>query len=163
VGDGQREEGRWSLSFNAWIAIAVGLLVAIVLGPHVPVYLTYRHEQKIVAEVALVGGRFDSTVRQVLPWPMWKLAKRWEAYGKLFDRASTVLLDPTATDADVARLAGLTKLQDLSLADTQVTNAGLAHLAGPTKLWWLNLTNTQVTEARVAKLKRALPGRLISR
>jgi hypothetical protein len=56
VGDGQREEGRWSLSFNAWIAIAVGLLVVIVVGLHAPTYLRYRYEQKVVAEVVPLGG-----------------------------------------------------------------------------------------------------------
>ncbi len=38
------------------------------------------------------------------------------------------------TDADTARLAGLTKLRDLNLGLTQTTDAGLGHLARLTNL-----------------------------
>ncbi len=77
VGDGQREEGRWSLSFNAWIAIAVGLLVVVVVGLHAPVYLRYRHERKVAVEVAHVGG-YAEAGRHAPPWPMSLLADRWK-------------------------------------------------------------------------------------
>ena len=151
MGDGQREEDRSSLSFNAWIAIAVGLQILIVLGLHVPTYLTYRHEQKIVAEVSRLGGDVE-TERYAPPWPMSVLADRWETYGRLFDRAFRVLLGSAATDADVARLAGLTKFEFLQLDRTRVTDAGLVHLAGLTKLWGLGLSDTQVTDAGLVHL-----------
>ena len=156
MGGGRREEGRWSLSFSAWIAIAVGLLVVIVLGLHVPVYLTYRYEQKVVAEVRRLGG-YASTVRHDPPWPMSVLADECEPYGVIFERAYFVEVGSAATDADVARLAGLTKLLELNLPHSQVTDAGLVHLAGLAKLQYLYLANTQVTDAGVAELNRKLP------
>ena len=151
VGDGQRDEGRSSLSFNAWIAIAVGLLVVIVLGLHVPVLLRYRYERKAAAEAALLGGGVD-TERHAPLWPMSMLADRWDPYERLFDRAVVVGLDATATDADVALLAGLTELEGLFLENTQVTDAGLAHVAGLTTLEWLYLDDTQVTDAGLVHL-----------
>ncbi len=151
MGDGQREEDRWSLSFNAWIAIAVGLLVMIVLGLHVPVYLTYRHEQKVVAEVVRLGGWVDAE-RHAPPWPLSVFADRWEPYGRLFDGVVGATVRSTATDASLVHLAGQTELLHLHLSYTQVTDAGLAHLAGLTKLVGLGLDNTQVTDAGFAHL-----------
>jgi hypothetical protein len=152
VGNGRKEEGRWSLSFNAWIAIAVGLLVVIVLGLHVPVYLRYRHEQKVVAEMHRLGGGV-TTGRHAPPWPMSVLADRWEPYGRLFDRAHAAALGcTTATDAAVADLAGLTELQELGLNAPQFTDAGLVHLTGLTQLRRLYLDFTQVTDAGLVHL-----------
>jgi hypothetical protein len=149
VGGGQREEDRSSLSFNAWIVIAVGLLVVIVLGLHVPVYLTYRHEQKIVAESRRLGV-VTSTEEHAPPWPMSVLANRWELYGGLFVRVAGVELGSSATDA--ARLTGLTELRYLFLYNTQITDAGLVHLGGLTELRLLYLGHTQVTDAGLVHL-----------
>ena len=155
MGGGQREEGRSPLSFNAWIAIAVGLLVVIVLGLHVRVYLRYRHERKVTAEAWRLGG--SPQVIRLATWPMSVLADRWEPYGRLFDRLAGVHLGDTATDADLAHLSGLTELRALYLYDTQVTDAGLVHLAGLTKLRGLSLSDTRATDAGVAELRRKLP------
>jgi hypothetical protein len=156
VGDGQREEGRSSLSFNAWIAIAVGLLVVIVLSLHVPVLLRYRQEQKAVAAIARLGKGATCTIAGCAPpWPMSVLAHKWKPYGRLFDRAVRAELGypATATNADVALLAGLTELQELDLGDVCYTDAGLVHLAGLTKLQTLRLTRArQVTDAGLVHL-----------
>ena len=151
MGDGQREEGRWSLPFKAWIVIAVGLLVVIVLGLHVPTLLRYRHERKIAAEVVRLGGEV-ATEEHPPPWPMRVLAEEWESYGRLFDRASFVMLAYSATDTEVAQLAGLTELEGLDLLGTQVTDDGLVHLAGLTKLVGLYLNGTQITDAGLVHL-----------
>ena len=148
---GDREEDRSSLSLNAWIAIAVGVVVVIVVGLHVPVYLTYRHEQKVSALSWISGGR-SGEERHGPPWPMSVLADRWKPYGRLFDRVSSVTLGPSATDAYVVHLAGLTELQELGLNNTEVTDAGLVHLAGLTKLKRIDLSNPQVTDAGLAHL-----------
>jgi hypothetical protein len=50
------------------------------------------------------------------------------------------------TDADLARLEGLTKLEVFFLARTPVTDAGLAHLKGLRNLERLFVEDTQVTE-----------------
>ena len=69
----------------------------------------------------------------------------------------------SVTDAGLAHLKGLTKLSVLLLADTQVTDAGLAHMKGLTKLNYLDLAGTQVTDAGVRELSQALPGLKIIR
>jgi len=57
------------------------------------------------------------------------------------------------TDAGLAHLSGLPKLEILSLRDTRVTDAGLAHLQGLSGLWQLELSNTPVTDAGLLHLK----------
>lgn len=85
------------------------------------------------------------------------------------------------TDEGLAYLAGLTKLETLSVSQSLVTDAGLVHLKNLTNLGWLGLSGslvtdqglmhleklnnlkdvhlygTQVTEKGVANLQRALP------
>jgi len=63
------------------------------------------------------------------------------------------------TDAELARLAGLTSLEDLDLCDcTDVTDAGLAHIAWLKSLRKLDQSGTRATRAGVAALKEKLPG-----
>jgi hypothetical protein len=78
--------------------------------------------------------------------------------GKIWDDEKSVDLSRSkVTDADLAHLSVMTKLESLSLFDTTVGDAGLEHLKGLTKLNFLLLKQTNVTDAGVAKLKRALP------
>ncbi len=58
-----------------------------------------------------------------------------------------------ATDADLAHLKGLTKLQYLCLSSTKITDAGLVHLKGLTGLRELQLDYTEITDAGLAHLK----------
>ncbi len=63
------------------------------------------------------------------------------------------LYDAPVTDTTLAGLAGdLPGLRFLSLADTAVTDAGLAHVARLTRLEELHLDNCPVTDAGVAQL-----------
>jgi WD40 repeat protein len=57
------------------------------------------------------------------------------------------------TDADLARLRGLTNLQSLLLWRTSVTDAGLDHLQGLAGLQILDLRATRITASGLAKLK----------
>jgi hypothetical protein len=78
--------------------------------------------------------------------------------GKIWDDERSVDLSRSkVTDADLAHLSVMTKLESLNLFDTTVGDAGLEHLKGLTKLNFLLLKQTNVTDAGVAKLKRALP------
>ena len=61
------------------------------------------------------------------------------------------------TDAGLAHLKGLARLESLYLNGTRVTDAGLAHLKELTGLRSLYLEGTRVTYAGRAGLKRALP------
>ncbi len=55
------------------------------------------------------------------------------------------------------------QLEDLTLEYMPITDACIPHLAKLTKLRLLSLFGTKVTAAGAAKLKRAIPGVLISR
>ena len=56
-------------------------------------------------------------------------------------------------DADIERLAGMTKLSVLNISGTKVSDAGLAHLSALTNLSKLDLWGTGVTHAGLAHLK----------
>jgi hypothetical protein len=60
---------------------------------------------------------------------------------------------PSVSDAGLARVNGLTKLRHLRLNGTRVTDAGLVHLKGLSNLSVLGLSRTQVTDAVLVHLK----------
>ena len=57
------------------------------------------------------------------------------------------------TDADLAHIAGLVKLDKLRLEHTPVTDAGLTHLKRLADLTYLNLFDTGITDAGLEHLK----------
>jgi hypothetical protein len=57
------------------------------------------------------------------------------------------------TDAGLAEVGQMTRLQSLNLSEIAVTDAGLHHLSGLTILQWLYLDNTAVTDAGLEHLK----------
>lgn len=61
------------------------------------------------------------------------------------------------SDAGVARLAGLSRLQKLELKQTLVTDAGLRPLVGLEGLKTLDVTNSFVTAAGAAEFRKAHP------
>src|SRR5262249_44309494 len=61
------------------------------------------------------------------------------------------------TDAALAQLKSLTRLETLDLRSTKVSDAGLRHLRPLTRLKVLDLFNTRVTDAGVRELEKALP------
>jgi len=67
------------------------------------------------------------------------------------DRSRPDGLGPT--DATLARLRGLRRLREISLARTRITDAGLAHLAGLADLETLDLTQTGITDAGLGSLR----------
>ena len=72
-----------------------------------------------------------------------------------FARPSLVdLQDTQVTDERLARLEGLTQLQELCLNKTQITDVGLAHIARLSRLENVWLQDTQVTDAGLEHLKR---------
>jgi hypothetical protein len=83
--------------------------------------------------------------------------------GRLTRVQSLNLHDSSISDAGLVHLKGLTNLQVVLLYRTQVTDAGLVHLKGLTNLSALQLDGTQVTDAGVEELKRALPSLRIIR
>jgi hypothetical protein len=56
-------------------------------------------------------------------------------------------------DEGLGHLGGLDRLEVLTLENTPITDAGLAHLGGLTRLRYLHLNNTRVTDTGLASLK----------
>ena len=59
------------------------------------------------------------------------------------------LVGTNVTDADLAHLRGLAKLEGLGLRATAVTGSGLAQLASLRKLGFINLADTKLTDAEM--------------
>jgi hypothetical protein len=79
-------------------------------------------------------------------------------------RVQSLNLDHSSiSDSALMHLKGLTNLTNLVLYRTQVSDAGLVHLKGLTNLSYLQLDGTQVTDAGVKELKQALPSLRIIR
>jgi hypothetical protein len=74
---------------------------------------------------------------------------RWLGYASARIRSGTA---DQITDAGLAYLAHMTKMQELWLPNTPITDAGLAHLAGMTQMTTLDLSQTAVTDAGLAHL-----------
>lgn len=67
------------------------------------------------------------------------------------------------TNAGLATIARLTKLEYLNLSNSSITDAGLVQLENLPNLQALTVTNTQVTDAGVANLQKKLPALKIQR
>ena len=83
--------------------------------------------------------------------PDWKLPQ-----GPFHVTGVQLADNPRVTDAGLANLAGLSRLEYLNLQGTPITDAGLAHLADLPSLRRLYLVRTRVTDAgmhHVGKLK----------
>lgn len=61
------------------------------------------------------------------------------------------------TDEGLSLIAGLKKLETLSLSGARITDEGLQQLAGLPSLTWLNVQGSSVTEEGLRRLQRKLP------
>jgi hypothetical protein len=73
--------------------------------------------------------------------------------GRLTRLQKLDVLSASGSDAGLAHLKALSRLSRLNIANTQVTDAGLANLKGLTSLRVLDLSGTHVTDAGLAHLK----------
>jgi internalin A len=74
--------------------------------------------------------------------------------GRLTRLQELYVSSPSVSDAGLEHLSGLTNLSILSLSGTPVSNRGLAKLKGLIKLFHLNLSDTQITDSGLISLKR---------
>jgi internalin A len=83
--------------------------------------------------------------------------------GRLTRIQSLNLHDSPISDSGLVHLKGLKNLRVILLYRTHVSDAGLVHLKGLTNLSALQVDGTQVTDAGVKELARALPSLRIIR
>ena len=163
----ERTRRRSRLPIFARLAVVLaGLFVVadIVIG--LMIWLPYRREQQIIAEIKGWGGKTRSEscesnwlgtdadwVRLVID------AERM----KVFDRVTEVWCsDSQITDAGVSRLTGLKHLKSLGLSRTPVSDSSLAHLGTMSNLESLFLDKTQISDASLANLGRLTTLRKLS-
>jgi hypothetical protein len=140
-----------------------GLIVLVlVIGAGLGWIVRQAHVQRdAVAAITRAGGSvmYDWEWRDAYHTPGGKpWAPRWLAdlVGvDYFGHVTYVSLNSssTATDASIAQLGLLSRLQVLDLDKSSVSDAGLAHLTGLTNLSLLDLRGTQVTDSGLAYLK----------
>jgi internalin A len=103
--------------------------------------------------VHLIGGDYFGHVTAVWLSHMKETDATLADVGHLTRLEELYINSQAISDAGLEHLTGLTKLSVLSLYRTQVTDAGLAHLKGLTNLSYLGLGGTRVTDAGLAQLK----------
>ena len=144
----------------AWLAVGMkrareqGALVAEIKKSHGIVYYDWQLDED--------GGLLPSPRPPGPAWLRSFLGDDFLAdvvsidYGEVYAAFARIADDQLwqVTEAELAQLERLTKLQSLSLNGGQVTDAGLAHIAGLTRLRHLYLNNTQVTVAGLAHIGR---------
>ena len=148
------------------------ILIVIVLGAGLGWIVRQAHIQRdAVAAIRKAGGTVSydwewkdgKSIRGGKPWaPRWLVDLIGTDY---FGHVAVVDCRgaSTATDATLAHVGPLTRLQWLSVYHASVSDAGLVHLKGLTNLSFLQLAGTQVTDAGMNELKRSLPSLWIRR
>jgi Leucine Rich repeat len=156
--------GPVSCHWRRFLRFSVRGLIVLVLVTGVSVgwlVRSARIQREAVATIERAGGRvrYDSewsTGKSIPAGKPW--APRWltDLIGvDYFGRVTTVRLfsSSRASDATLAHVGRLTRLQRLNLDQSAVSDSGLAHLKGLTNLTFLALGGTQVTDAGLAQLK----------
>ncbi len=102
--------------------------------------------------IDLIGGdNFGHVTRLILTTPSATDATLADV-GRLTRLQELYVSSPSVSDAGLEHLTGLTNLSVIWLYRTQVTDAGLAHLKGLTHLSYLRLHGTRVTDAGLSHL-----------
>jgi len=146
---------RW-LQFSLRTLMVLMLVCGCVLGwlaREVQRVRAQREAVKAIRELgAVVGGEPPGGLVGEEPYPSGDMV------------VTEVFLGGTRiSDAGLAHLRKLPRLQRLHVDNTQVTDVGLVHLQGMTQLKWLHLRKTKVTDAGVNEIQQALPNVWIER
>jgi hypothetical protein len=104
--------------------------------------------------VQLIGGDYFGHVTAVWLSHVKETDATLADVGHLTRLEDLYINSQAISDAGLEHLAGLTNLSVLWLYRTQVTDAGLAHLKGLTHLSTLRLHGTRITDAGLVHLKR---------
>jgi DNA-binding transcriptional ArsR family regulator len=104
--------------------------------------------------VDLIGVDYFGHVTGVGIWSTSPATDAAIAHVGKLSRIEQLGLPSSTTDDDcLAQLTGLTELTHLDLSGTQVTDAGLVHLRGLSKLSYLSLADTHVSDAGLTHLR----------
>ena len=112
-------------------------------------YLAFNWQQRTLAgQITALGGKVRYQ-KQGLPIAHITLQEYKSEvfdvqYANYFFRIEKFTASPDTTDADLAKLAQLTYLSDLSLSGTAITNNGLLELSKLTRLRSLNLSRLPI-------------------
>ncbi|HUQ71951.1 MAG TPA: hypothetical protein VM165_20640, partial [Planctomycetaceae bacterium] len=142
----------------------------VVSGCGRPAEKVHSDEAAAVAMIRRLGGKveFDpnSAERRVIKVYLHSTAVTDADLAALtrLSRLQNLFLGKTEiSDAGLEHLSALTELKTLSLNSTRVTDAGLNSLATLKNLKTLNVQETQVTAAGTKRLKQALPELAVAR
>ncbi len=136
------------------------IVVVLVIGAGLGLIVRQTHVQR---DAVAAITKTDGSVLYDWQWSNGKLnpqgnpgAPKWlvDLIGiDYFGHVTEATLTRKATDAELAQVGRLIRLQVLTLELSSVSDAGLSHLNGLTKLSELNLDSTHVTDAGLAHLK----------
>lgn len=145
----KRRWAQFSLGTMFVIVTALCAMLALWVGPA-------ERQRRAVAYFKVIGGQVEYAEPPQMRDELFprNFLRRWLPRD-YFEEVRLVGLDHTAvTDAGLAHLESLKRLQVISLCDTQITDAGLIHLHGLTTLTSLNLGHTQIADGGLARLQR---------
>lgn len=134
--------------FKRWAAAALTLaaLAAVAVGPQAFVPSALAADVK---ELKLDAAQQDAATKlRAKGAAVTQIAADTDAMS-----VNLGIVGKQATDADLALVKVLPKVQQLDLHNTGITDAGLADIAGQTGLTQLHLNNTAITDAGLEKLK----------
>ena len=157
--------------------IAVGLLLILLAGYALTIIGGWYRQQPSIRRLTQRGHAAVQTTPTGPNWLVDHLPKR---FARLFDRVTSVTLDGSAIDADLAECGNLGSLREvhgptylsrssyehfgeppawppLDPPRAQMTDAGLAHLQGLSRLAYLDLSETQVSDTGLEHLKALSP------
>jgi hypothetical protein len=145
---------RWA-QFSLTTLFVVVTVLCVGLGI---VVAPVARQRRAVAVIEALNGRVGYVPNKTLRKAFSRPFRLWLPRDYLVEVKWVDLTGTQVTDARLADLQGLPRLESLSLMGTPVTDDGLAQLHRPTRLRNLNLLYThQVTDAGLAQLRQAMP------
>jgi hypothetical protein len=159
---------RWSNRFR--ISLGASLALVLVFGGWLGwIVRSGRVQRDAVAAIRRAGGRVwyeweiqngrFYTAESHCPWPKWLVDRVGVDY---LGNVIRVEFWRRGSDADLAQVGKLGRLEELLLVDSPVTDSGLAHLRRSTTLKRLLLPGTRISDSGLAHLKRLTRLELLS-
>jgi hypothetical protein len=122
-----------------------------------PHLVVYKSPRRAIAELEKLGAIIKDVAPGVAPPqlskpPTWLLETAGDEYFVDPPPWGVNLAEERIADADLAWLATLVCVRDITLEATGISDDGLAHLCGLAELQYLNISRTRVTDAGLKRL-----------